>query len=139
MSAVLEGVLEAAVYAEDLDAARDFYGTVLGLRQVVDQPGRHVFFRCGATVVLVFRAEAARVPPAPEALPVPPHGASGAGHICFALPEEGLEEMRARLEAAGIAIESDFCWPHGPRSIYVRDPAGNSVEFASPKLWEMTR
>ena len=26
-------------------------------------------------------------------------------------------------------------WPNGARSIYVRDPAGNSLEFAEPALW----
>ena len=45
--------------------------------------------------------------------------------------------MVTRLTDSGIAIESDFHWPHGPRSVYVRDPAGNSVEFADPALWEI--
>jgi non-canonical purine NTP pyrophosphatase (RdgB/HAM1 family) len=42
---------------------------------------------------------------------------------------------RQRLTAAGIAIESEFEWPRGGRSIYVRDPAGNSIEFAEPRIW----
>ncbi len=41
----------------------------------------------------------------------------------------------ARLEAAGVAIESEVTWPRGGRSLYIRDPAGNCVELASPKLW----
>ncbi|GGE25218.1 Glyoxalase/Bleomycin resistance protein/Dioxygenase superfamily protein [Gemmobacter megaterium] len=133
----ITGVLETAVYVDDLDAARRFYGAVLGLSEIMAQDGRHVFFRCGSTVLLVFRAEATREPPAPDALPVPPHGTVGAGHVCFAVPEAALAAMVHRLTGAGVDIESDFCWPWGPRSVYVRDPAGNSVEFASPKLWEM--
>jgi catechol 2,3-dioxygenase-like lactoylglutathione lyase family enzyme len=132
---VITGVLEAALYADDLEAARRFYGGVLGLEEIAAQEGRHVFFRCGATVLLVFRAEASRRPPAPGAPPVPPHGAEGAGHVCLTVPEADLPGMEAHLRAAGIEIESDFRWPHGPRSIYVRDPAGNSVEFAAPALW----
>jgi hypothetical protein len=34
-----------------------------------------------------------------------------------------------------VAIEADFEWPKGGRSIYFRDPAGNSVEFAEPRIW----
>lgn len=131
----IEGVLEAAVYADDLDAAEAFYGGVLGLEVVIRQENRHVFFRCGETIVLVFRAEATKVPPKPGALPVPPHGAEGAGHVCFAATAEALKDWKKRLTGAGVEIEADFNWPNGARSIYVRDPGGNSVEFAEPKLW----
>lgn len=131
----LSGVLEAALYVDDLDAAEGFYAGTLGLERILRVDGRHVFFRAGETIVLCFIAEATRQPPAPNALPVPPHGAEGAGHLCFASTE--LDALRDHLTARGIAIESDFHWPHGPRSIYVRDPAGNSVEFAHPALWAM--
>ena len=66
---------------------------------------------------------------------MPSHGAEGDGHVCFAASAEGIEEWKTRLEARGVAIESDFDWPQGGRSIYFRDPAGNSVEFAEPRIW----
>jgi catechol 2,3-dioxygenase-like lactoylglutathione lyase family enzyme len=135
---VIRGLLEAALYADDLDAARRFYGGLLGLPEVVAQDGRHIFFRCGPTVLLIFRAESSEQPPAPDALPVPPHGARGPGHVCLTVAEEDLPALAQRLTDAGIALESDFRWPHGPRSIYIRDPAGNSVEFASPALWGLS-
>ena len=134
---MIRGVLEAAVYADDLDAARGFYGGVLGLPEIVSVPGRHVFFGAGQSVLLVFRPAATREPPGPDALPVPPHGAEGPGHVCLTVAEDALDAMADRLAAAGVEIESDFRWPHGPRSIYVRDPAENSVEFASPRLWSL--
>ena len=129
----LSGVLEAALYVNDLDAAEGFYAGTLGLERILRVDGRHVFFRAGETIVLCFIAEATQHPPAEGALPVPPHGAQGAGHLCFAASD--LDNIRGHLSAQGIAIEADFHWPHGPRSIYVRDPAGNSVELAEPKLW----
>lgn len=135
---MIRGVLEAALYADDLEAARGFYAGLLELPEIAAQDGRHVFFRCGATVLLVFRSDASRRPPGPDALPVPPHGAEGAGHICLQVARAELDLLVARLDRAGVAIESDFHWPHGPRSIYVRDPAGNSVEFAAAELWGMT-
>ncbi|MCC5983185.1 MAG: VOC family protein [Rhodobacteraceae bacterium] len=133
--AVITGVLEAALYADDLEAARGFYTGVLDLPEIAAQDGRHVFFRCGQGVLLVFHPAASRQRPGPEALPVPPHGADGPGHVCLRVAAADLDAMATRLDCAGIAIESDFRWPHGPRSIYVRDPAGNSVEFAAAELW----
>ena len=58
-------VLESALYVTDLDAAAQFYAEVLGMEKILAEPGRHVFFRCGPGVVLLFNADATRVPPAP--------------------------------------------------------------------------
>jgi catechol 2,3-dioxygenase-like lactoylglutathione lyase family enzyme len=127
-------VLETAVYVRDLDAAERFYGGVIGLELVVRAGSRHVFFRCGEGMVLVFNPEATAEVSGGD-LPVPPHGATGPGHLCFAVPGDDLDGWRKRLEAAGLAIEADFRWPTGARSVYVRDPAGNSVEFAERGLW----
>lgn len=130
------GTLESALYADDLAAAEAFYAGTLGLAVVARQPGRHVFFRTGASILLVFDPAASERPAPPGArLPVPAHGARGPGHFCFSVAAEALDAWRAHLEAARVAIEADFRWPNGARSIYVRDPAGNSVEFAEPALW----
>ena len=73
-------ILESALYVDDLDAAEAFYGDLLGLERIAKDEGRHVFFRCGSGVVLLFYARATEVPRAPGAgLPVPPHGAHGPG------------------------------------------------------------
>jgi catechol 2,3-dioxygenase-like lactoylglutathione lyase family enzyme len=66
---------------------------------------------------------------------VPPHGAHGPGHVCFAADGPGIQGWRERLGSAGVEIESRVDWPNGAVSIYCRDPAGNSVEFAEAKLW----
>jgi catechol 2,3-dioxygenase-like lactoylglutathione lyase family enzyme len=136
IAANLSGLLEAALYADDLDAAAAFYGTTLGLTEIARVPGRHVFYRCGATILLVFRAAETRIPSGNPALPVPTHGATGQGHVCFAADAPALDRISDSLASAGIPIEADFRWPNGARSIYIRDPAGNSVEFAEPRLWE---
>lgn len=128
-------VLETALYVDDLDVAERFYGGLIGLERVLRAEGRHVFFRCGPGLLLLFLAEETRKPPR-RGPPVPVHGATGAGHMCFAADAAELEGWRARLEEAGVAVEADFRWPNGARSIYVRDPAGNSVEFAEPGLWD---
>ena len=130
------GILESALYVDDLDAAEAFYGEVLGLERIAKVEGRHVFFRCGDGVLLLFDADQTVKPPKPGAkLPVPPHGAKGDGHLCFRGTAAEIERFRAHLEAKGVAIEADFEWPQGGRSIYFRDPAGNSLEIAEPRIW----
>jgi catechol 2,3-dioxygenase-like lactoylglutathione lyase family enzyme len=128
-------VLETAVYVDDLDAAEAFYGALLGLEKVGRVGDRHIFYRCGQGMLLVFNPEETRIPPRDDALPVPPHGSVGEGHMCFGCDGTQLEALAALFAREGVEIESDFRWPNGARSIYVRDPAGNSIEFAEPRLW----
>ena len=132
------GILETVLYAADLDAVERFYAEVLGLVPFSKLAGRQLFYRCGEQVLLIFNP-AATAQPSATALPVPPHGAVGHGHICFKASSREITAWRERLEAKGIAIESDFIWPaSGGRSIYFRDPAGNCLEFAEPKIWGLT-
>jgi catechol 2,3-dioxygenase-like lactoylglutathione lyase family enzyme len=129
-------ILESALYVDDLDRSEAFYRDVLGLSVLTKVEGRHVFFRCGDGVLLLFDPSKTVQAPAPDArLPVPPHGAGGDGHLCFGATEREIEQWKKRLAAAGVAIEADFEWPQGGRSIYFRDPAGNSIEFANPRIW----
>jgi catechol 2,3-dioxygenase-like lactoylglutathione lyase family enzyme len=129
------GILETILYAEDLAAAEAFYRDVLGLEPFSTAPGRHLFYRFDNQMLLVFNPEATSKPGSSAALPVPPHGARGPGHVCFRASAPELDAWRARLTEKGVAIEADFEWPKGGRSIYFRDPAGNSVEFAEPRIW----
>ena len=129
------GILETAIYAGDLDAAEAFWRDVIGLERILKVAGRHVFFRCGDGVLLVFNPDATALPPSDPAMPVPPHGAHGPGHVCFRASGDEIEAWRAHLQDHGIGIEADFRWPNGARSIYLRDPAGNSIEFAEPSIW----
>ena len=130
------GILETCIYAHDLDAAERFYTTVLGLEVIARLAGRHVFFRCGRGVFLVFNPEKTEVESSLiEGIPVPRHGARGPGHMAFAVRETDLEAWRARLKEAGVAIETEIRWPGGGHSLYLRDPAGNSIELATPRLW----
>jgi catechol 2,3-dioxygenase-like lactoylglutathione lyase family enzyme len=130
-----QGVLETVLYTSDLAATERFYAEVLDMCPFAKQAGRQLFYRCGNQVVLIFDPAATKQPPAPGALPVPPHGATGEGHICFRATAEEIAEWKAHLEGHGVDIESDFIWPSGGRSIYFRDPSGNCLEFAEPKIW----
>jgi len=128
-------ILETALYADDLDAAERFFGDLIGLEKIARVGDRHVFFRCGKGVLLIFNPDETVKPPTDPSMPVPVHGSRGAGHVCFGVTAEELDAIRRTMRNAGVAIDADFRWPGGARSIYVRDPAGNSIEFAEPRLW----
>ncbi|HEU4377289.1 MAG TPA: VOC family protein [Hyphomicrobiaceae bacterium] len=134
-----DGILETVLYAKDLAAIEGFYRDVLGMEPFQRAAGRHLFYRCGGPgreqVLLIFNAIATSVPASGGALPVPPHGMEGEGHVCFRASAAELEAWRRRLTEMRVAIEADFEWPAGGRSIYFRDPAGNCLEFAEPKIW----
>lgn len=121
------GVYETVVYAPDLEAAAAFYRDVLGLRQVDDTA-----FRLDDDGILLL------FDPAQSSQPgrlVPSHGPSGGSvHVAFSV--ESLDRWRERLAAAGVEIEHEHEWARcGARSLYVRDPAGNSVELVEGDLW----
>ena len=136
MSLKVAGVLETCIYAEDLEAAEAFYLSVLGLEAFQKAPGRHVFFYCGPHAVFLVFNPAATVR-SDMKLGVPTHGAAGPGHVTFSIREAEMADWRERLSAEGIAIEKEVDWPGGGRSIYFRDPAGNSVELASARIWRL--
>ena len=123
-------VLETGLYARDLARAEQFYGTVLGLEVLWREEGRHVFFRCGTGTVLVFKAGVTQMS---ETVP---HGSTGAGHVAFAVQTDRLAAWRRRFARHEVDIEHEEKWRDGQRSMYVRDPAGNSVELATPTLWD---
>jgi catechol 2,3-dioxygenase-like lactoylglutathione lyase family enzyme len=126
----LDRVLETILYVDDLEAAERFYGGPLGLALDSRKEGLFAFFRIGDAMLLLFEPGASR-----RSRGVPAHGAEGPGHACFAVAEDELDGWKGRLEAAGVAIEHEQDWPRGGRSFYFRDPAGNSLEIATPRIW----
>ena len=132
MGPSIEGVYETVLYGEDLGALHGFYSAVLGLRHVGEGSVRGRAYRVGPRqMLLVFRADLTRDP---HDL-VPSHGARGAGHVALRVGAGQLEAWKRRLVGAGHPIEREVTWPIGGRSIYVRDPAGNSVELVEGEVW----
>jgi catechol 2,3-dioxygenase-like lactoylglutathione lyase family enzyme len=125
-------VYETVLYARDVAATAAFYSEVLGLR-VVDGPDElaAAFRLDDGGVLLIFDPVRSGRP----GRPVPSHGSEGAGHIAFAVEEGELDAYAEELRSRGIELERTVEWPQGGRSIYVRDPAGNSVELVEGDLW----
>ena len=123
-------LLESCFYAEDLDSMVDFYGRVLGLEFFAREADRHAFFRLGEAMLLIFN-------PADSVSQdsLPAHGQRGAGHLALDARESELDDWRARLLGEGVEIELEHEWPQGGRSLYFRDPAGNSIEISVARIW----
>jgi catechol 2,3-dioxygenase-like lactoylglutathione lyase family enzyme len=129
----IKAVVETAIYVDDLQAAESFYRTILGLPVIGKEPGRHVFFQVGeASVLLAFLAEATL-----KGDQLPSHGATGPGHFALGIEAETFDAWRNLLHDHGVSIEKEVEWPKGGRSIYFRDPAGNSVELVTPGVWAL--
>jgi catechol 2,3-dioxygenase-like lactoylglutathione lyase family enzyme len=125
------GVLETSLYADDLHSAEVFYSTVLDLELDSKEVGRHLFFRCGHAMLLIFNPKVT----ACQTGPVPPHGATGPGHVAFSVGASDLDAWIEQIERRGVEVEARIDWPGGGRSIYFRDPAGNSLELTTPQIW----
>ena len=133
------GVLETALYVDDLQAAEHFYGDTLGFPKIFSVPGRQLVFRCEDSILLIFdptHTERNQMTINGGAIPL--HGARGAGHMAFRVSKEQFNQWREHLRAKSVAIESEVSWPNGAHSIYFRDPAGNSLEFATPDIWNVS-
>jgi catechol 2,3-dioxygenase-like lactoylglutathione lyase family enzyme len=117
-------------------AAARFYADVLGLHLLEDPTELSAAFRLGdGGVLLLFDSARSSV----AGRPVPSHGATGAGHVAFAVPLGTLDAFADALRDKGIAIEQEVTWSQGGRSVYVRDPAGNSVEVIEGEAWPLSR
>jgi catechol 2,3-dioxygenase-like lactoylglutathione lyase family enzyme len=125
-------VVETAIYVDDLDAAEDFYQRILGLKVIAKKRDRHVFFQVGdSNVLLAFN------PKVTGREENTPHGASGAGHFALGIEMQSFSEWREHLVAHCILVEAEADWPPRGKSIYFRDPAGNSVELVTPGVWHL--
>ena len=130
-------VLETALYVDDVAGIVAFYRDVLGLHPL-DEGSRLVPMHAGGgTVVLIFKRGATIDGLETPGGRIPPHDGTGPVHLAFAVPAESLAEWERRLVEHGVAIESHVQWPRGGRSIYFRDPAGHSVELATPGTWDV--
>lgn len=127
-------ILETVIYATDLDAAERFYRDVFGLEIVRKQAGQFVFFKCGAQMLLIFNPDTSALSDPGNS--VPRHGARGPGHFCFAAADRSeVDAWKAHFISHGIDIEHVHEWPNDSVSVYIRDPAGNSVEVGERKIW----
>lgn len=125
-------------YTRDVPAARDFYGRLLGLATVWDQPDDVAFLHGDVQLSFTHAPDAPRyedwafqpgwshgqLPDAPPVRHVP--------SISIALDAQQFRAAVARLRAAGApALRPEPFWV-GYWSFVVRGPEGRTVELSDP-------
>ncbi|MBL4591303.1 MAG: VOC family protein [Phycisphaerales bacterium] len=132
----IQSILETILYATNLSEMERFYHETLGLSKLGDHTDLSAGFRISDTqVLLIFNPEISATP----GRPVPSHGSTGEGHIAFRIQPEDFEAWQSHLRSKGIEIEQLQTWETRGRSIYLRDPAGNSVELIDSDIWPDNR
>jgi catechol 2,3-dioxygenase-like lactoylglutathione lyase family enzyme len=109
--------VSVAIADDGADDARAFYGGLLGLEEKHVPPkldlNQLVWFDLGGDLELHLMQTGDGPPPA--------------AHFCIAV-ESGLDELRARIEAAGVETSTPTEIVGRPRFM-CRDPFGNLVEL----------
>ncbi|PKD44435.1 VOC family protein [Rhodohalobacter barkolensis] len=134
----LNRIIETCLYSRNLERSERFYSETLGLNLIRKEENRHLFYRCGNTMLLIFNPihtnqEQTYV----NGNKIPLHGTTGAAHIAFSVERNQFKSWKSHLKEKGIEIESSVKWPGGLKSIYFRDPAGNSLEIIESGMWNI--
>lgn len=131
----LTGVIETALYVDDLDRASQFYESLFSLKRMDGDNRFRAYSVASKSVLLLFKRGASnRVTELPFGK-LGPHDGSGPLHFAFSIAAQDLQAWEQFLPANGIVIETRIVWPRGGTSLYFRDPDNNLVELATPGMW----
>lgn len=124
-------IKETCLYVRDLERVKNFYEHILGLPVISYLPGKHLFFKAGSSVLLIFNPDDSSQKQSP-----PPHYARGIQHFAFEVAENEYEHVKKEIVQRGIRIKEIVKWPRGGESFYFEDPAGNLLEIVPDKnIW----
>ena len=132
----IAGLLETALYVEDMARSVAFFRDVLGLSAMIESERLTAFDAGHGGVLLVFARGQSREDVTAPGGTIPGHDGSGPLHMAFAIGADMYEPWRAHLTEHDIAITHEVTWPAGGRSLYFNDPDGHVLELATPGLWK---
>jgi catechol-2,3-dioxygenase len=135
MRPTIKGVLETALYAEDIAMTSAFYERVLGLSAMFRSPRLVAFAVGSASVLLIFQRGESGETIVSAAGTIPGHDGAGRIHMALAVAKEDLEAWRQHLVENAVPLTGEQKWPAGGVSLYFNDPDGHVVELATPGLW----
>jgi len=129
------GVLETALYVEDLPRAIKFYQNLFHFEILFSDARACAMSVAGKQVLLLFKKGASLKPHQAWGGTIPPHDGAGNLHLAFAINAAELENWENWLEQNGVKIESKVKWQGGGQSLYFRDPDNHAIELATPGTW----
>jgi catechol-2,3-dioxygenase len=125
-------IKETCLYVQDLDQIKNFYHEVLHLPVIQEDPGKHIFFRVGSSVLLFFNPDDSRTKVSP-----PGHYGGGKQHVALAVPIARYLETKKELIKKGVKIIDSVKWKNDVESFYFEDPEGNVIEIVPDKgMWD---
>lgn len=124
-------IKETCLYCHDLVKAKEFYGSLLELPLINYQPGKHIFFRAGNSVLLIFNPVDSKAKTSP-----PPHYAEGNQHFAFEVTQAEYEHHKNLIKSKGIKVIDRLVWRNGGESFYFNDPEGNVLEIVPEGIWD---
>ena len=117
----LDGVLETALYVDDLERSARFYQTLFGFELIETDERQYAMSVAGRQVLLLCKKRAS------ADLPVRAHDGDGRLHLAFAVPAGELDAWEIWLRQHSVLVEDKRAWASGGRSLYFRDPDGHVV------------
>jgi catechol 2,3-dioxygenase-like lactoylglutathione lyase family enzyme len=133
----VSGILETALYVEDLQRSTQFYQSLFGMELLAADERLSALSVAGRQVLLLFRKKASLHPTVLPGGTIPPHDGDGHLHMAFAIPATELEAWEDLLREKKVPIESKVAWERGGQSLYFRDPDGHVIELATPGIWSI--
>jgi catechol-2,3-dioxygenase len=125
-------VKETCLYVNDLEKIKKFYHEVLELPIINYEPGKHIFFRLGSSVLLFFNPEDSRTKITP-----PSHFGGGKQHVAFEVSKSEYAAAKIEIKSKGIPLLDEVVWKSGEESFYFEDPEGNILEILPDKgIWD---
>jgi catechol 2,3-dioxygenase-like lactoylglutathione lyase family enzyme len=111
----LDGVLETALYTDDIERARAFYEDVLGLKPLFTDARLRAYGVASRSVLLIFKRGAATQTVTIPGGTIPGHDGAGPLHVAFAIGKDELAHWEKHLAARGVAGRPQHLLPRSGR------------------------
>ena len=133
----VNGVLETALYVDDLKRSAEFYKSVFGFETLQFDDRLRVLSVEGRQVLLLFKKGASAKSFEMPGGTIPSTDGDGNLHLAFSISAAEIESWESWLLENGVAIESKVKWDLGGTSLYFRDPDDHVIELATPGVWSI--
>jgi catechol 2,3-dioxygenase-like lactoylglutathione lyase family enzyme len=131
----VNGILESALYFDDLEKAARFYTDLFEFETLVHSERLVALNVAGRQVLLLFQKESSVGPiTLPDGGIIPSHDGSGPVHLAFSIDSDKYDYWQILLTERHIKIESTVEFNKG-KSIYFRDTESHLIELATPGIW----
>ena len=133
----VEGILETALYVDDMDQSVEFYTRIFGFETIMRSQRGAALGVNGRQVFLLFQKGKSGESVTFEGGTVPGSEGDGILHMAFAVSKSTIDGWRKWLGENGVDIESTVHWERGGESIYFRDPDRHVIELVTRGAWSI--